>query len=93
MIDGMDCTCAAYGEHECCCGADWTTQETYDLREKNKILEAFAATNNFKVTRLEVIDHTSEELGRVLVKYNVDVKLSYQDDGKTLKLFLKDKEL
>jgi|TARA_B110000483_G_scaffold221969_1_gene278475 hypothetical protein len=39
-----------------------------------------------KVTRFEVID----ESGRVIVKYDVSVELNYQDDGKTLKVFLKD---
>ena len=39
-----------------------------------------------KVTRFEVIDET----GRVIVKHGVSVELSYQDDGKTLKVFLKD---
>lgn len=42
-----------------------------------------------KVTRFEVIDET----GRAIVKYDVSVELSYQDDGKTLKVFLKDKKL
>lgn len=37
------------------------------------------------VTRFEVID----EKGRALVKYAVDVELSYQDDGRTLKVFIK----
>lgn len=44
-----------------------------------------------KVNRFEVIDHTSEKLGRELVKYGVEVDLSFQDDGKTLKVFLTDK--
>jgi len=34
MIDGGDCTCAAWHESECACDADWTTQEVYDLREE-----------------------------------------------------------
>jgi hypothetical protein len=38
-----------------------------------------------KVTRVEVID----ENGRSYVKYGVEVELSYQDDARTLKLFLK----
>lgn len=43
------------------------------------------------VTRFEVIDHTKQMLGRVYVKYGVDVELSFQDDGKTLKVFVDDK--
>ena len=41
------------------------------------------------ITRFEVIN----EKGRVLVCYGVKVKLLYQDDGKTLKVFLKDNKL
>lgn len=40
--------------------------------------------NNALVTRLEVIDND----GRVYINTNVDkLELSYQDDGKTLKIF------
>lgn len=46
-----------------------------------------------KVNRVEVIDHSKpaeQGGGRVFVKRDcVDVELSYQDDGKTLKLFIK----
>lgn len=38
------------------------------------------------VTRFEVID---DENGRVYGKWNVSVELSYQDDNKTLKAFIK----
>jgi hypothetical protein len=50
---------------------------------------------NKKVTRFEVIDHTwaGTGTGRVFAHYGCIVELSYQDDGKTLKVFLKDKEL
>jgi hypothetical protein len=40
-----------------------------------------------KVTRFEVID----ESGRIYVKYGVEVELSYQDDGRTLKVFVRSK--
>ena len=46
-----------------------------------------------KVSRIEVIDHSKSAEdggGRVFVKRGcVKVELSYQDDGKTLKLFVK----
>ena len=45
---------------------------------------------NYMNMRFEVIDHTKEKLGRVLSKYNVNVELSVQDDGRTLKVFLTD---
>jgi hypothetical protein len=52
--------------------------------------------NNDKVTRFEVIDHTriaqgKNEAGRVLY-HGGKIELSYQDDGKTLKIFLTDGE-
>ena len=40
------------------------------------------------INRFEVIDET----GRVMVKYGVSVELLYQDDGRTLKVVLKDKK-
>ncbi|MGY8864535.1 MAG: hypothetical protein ACKVJK_02780 [Methylophagaceae bacterium] len=41
------------------------------------------------INRFEVIDET----GRVIVRHGVSVELNYQDDGKTLKVFLKDIKL
>jgi uncharacterized protein YnzC (UPF0291/DUF896 family) len=39
-----------------------------------------------KITRFEVIDQT----GRIFVTHSVkDIQLSYQDEGRTLKVFLK----
>lgn len=43
-------------------------------------------TDTSKVTRVEVIDDN----GRSYVKYGIeDIEFSLQDDGRTLKLFLK----
>lgn len=46
-----------------------------------------------KVSRVEVVDYSKSAEdggGRVFVKRDcVEVELSYQDDGKTLKLFIK----
>ena len=47
--------------------------------------------NTEKITRFEVIDHTSEFQDRILVKYGVKVEISIQDDGRTMKVFLTDK--
>ena len=41
-----------------------------------------------KVTRFEVIDHTDKKRGRIVVEYGVDVEVSIQDDGQTMKVFL-----
>jgi hypothetical protein len=43
-----------------------------------------------KVTRFEVIDHTSKKRGRIIVEYGVNVEISIQDDGQTMKVFLTD---
>ena len=40
------------------------------------------------INRFELIDET----GRVIVKYGVSVELLYQDDGRTLKVVLRDNE-
>jgi hypothetical protein len=41
-----------------------------------------------KVTRFEVID----ESGRSYTRHNSNVELSYQDDGRTLKVFINKEE-
>lgn len=43
-----------------------------------------------KVTRLEVIDHSPQGEGRTYIQCGIkELELSYQDDGKTLKIFIK----
>ena len=43
-----------------------------------------------KVTRVEVIQHSPPYNGRAYTNYNAkDVEIQFQDDGKTLKIFLK----
>jgi hypothetical protein len=44
-----------------------------------------------EITRFEVIDHTKKKQGRIVVEYNVNVELSLQDENRTLKVFLTDK--
>lgn len=46
-----------------------------------------------KLSRIEVIDHSVNGEGRVYSKWDVSVSLSVQDDGKTLKVFVKNKPL
>jgi len=41
-----------------------------------------------RVTRFEVVD----ENGRAYVRWKVRIELSYQDEGRTLKVFVKDRE-
>ena len=51
-----------------------------------------------RVTRVEVIDHTrgkvtySPDVPRSVVAYGVNVELAFQDDGRTLKVFLSRRE-
>tara|TARA_B110000908_G_C9965523_1_gene318791 strand:+ start:63 stop:425 length:363 start_codon:yes stop_codon:yes gene_type:complete len=58
------------------------------LTQQNDSLRGKQNTN--KVTRFEVIDHSAAGADRQYWQYDVTVELSYQDDGKTLKVFLKD---
>lgn len=44
------------------------------------------------VTRFEVIDQTEGGAGRMLVRFGVNVMVSTQDDGLTMKVFLTDRE-
>ena len=41
-----------------------------------------------KINRIEIIDKN----GRFYISYNVDLEFSIQDDGKTLKIFVNDKQ-
>jgi hypothetical protein len=45
-----------------------------------------------KISRFEVIDHTRKRRGRIVVEYGVQVEMSIQDDGRTMKIFLTDKK-
>jgi hypothetical protein len=46
--------------------------------------------NTLKVTRVEVIQHSPPYNGRAYTNYNAkDVEIQFQDDGETLKIFLK----
>ena len=47
------------------------------------------------ITRVELIDHQMLNPGRQYVRYaqpnrKFDIELSYQDDGRTLKIFVKE---
>lgn len=58
------------------------------LSAARQVVDNVMATE--KVTRFEVIDHTTEGAGRLLVRYGVKVEASFQDDGRTMKVFLTD---
>lgn len=42
------------------------------------------------VTRLEVIDHTTGGRGGVFSAWSISIELSWQDGGRTLKIFVDD---
>jgi hypothetical protein len=46
MSEGKGCQCNAHCEHECCCDADWTPKEVYDLRAEVARLTAEVAKAN-----------------------------------------------
>jgi len=50
------------------------------------------AWDTSKVTRFEVIDHRENGTGRVIVEYVANVELIPQDDGRTLKVRITDKQ-
>lgn len=50
-----------------------------------KVMISDLKTTNSEVTRLEVID----EKGRVYTRHDCNIELSYQDNDKTLKVFIK----
>ena len=56
-----------------------------------KIEEEFSTTFILpKVRRVEVIQHSPPHNGRAYTNYNAkDVEIQYQDDGRTLKIFIK----
>jgi len=48
--------------------------------------------NVHKITRLCVVDASKTKEGRVYDKWDVSLEFCVQDGGKTLKIFLSDKE-
>ena len=58
MADGAGCTCNAFCESECGCGAGWTTPEVYDLR---KLLEA-CMSEDTKTVKVEQVETENRRL-------------------------------
>jgi len=52
MSDGADCKCAAWNSSECGCDADWTPQETIDLRVENTSLLALLKEMSAEIEEL-----------------------------------------
>lgn len=74
----------------------WLADEDIYLQEKGGVYKSRDHDIRLSedIERFEVIDHSSKGLqGRVIVKRDVSVTLSMQDGGKTLKIFIQDKEV
>jgi hypothetical protein len=55
-----------------------------------QMLDKISKQETSKITRIEVIQHSPPYNGRAYTNYNAkDVEIQFQDDGKTLKIFLK----
>jgi len=71
----------------------WNTylSKQEELFEQAKEMEEKQAIDKYSnVSRLEVIQHSDPYNGRAYTNYNAkDVDLQIQDEGKTLKIFLK----
>ena len=64
------------------------TSLNYKIGELEYILSKAGTQTN--ISRLEVIDHSLTENCRTYVKYGVnDLEISMQDEGRTMKIFIK----
>lgn len=66
-------------------------QHLIDMMQDDEKLGLYEETiNTTKINRVEVIQHSEPYNGRAYTNYNAkDVEIQLQDDGKTLKIFLK----
>ena len=71
-----------------CLAGFWAT---HFFKKFSKLISMFDIS---KITRFELIDHREDiaNHGRIYAERNVIVDLSLQDNGRTLKVFVKDKE-
>jgi hypothetical protein len=69
---------------------DFENKNTYEYGFKDGAKWQQEQNDTSKVTRVEVIQHSPPYNGRAFTKYNAkDVEIQFQDDGRTLKIFLK----
>lgn len=70
----------------------WSDRLGSDEKYEIKALVELIKNLTSKVTRLEVINHQDEPVGRVFTKHDCeDVELSFQDSNRTLKVFIQKK--
>lgn len=82
-----------YGWDKAAHGQPMNTKQLEEFKKTIETLVGEEAINTDKVTRVEVIDHAKgleEGSGRVCVywKDTSKMKLSFQDEGRTLKVFI-----
>lgn len=58
-----------------------------DFNKAKKAIKALYTPSKSEATRFDLVDHRENGSGRIQYN-NVNVELSYQDEGKTLKVFL-----
>lgn len=57
------------------------------------VIKLYDPMKEYKVTRLTVVDWTKNaKVGRLVERHDIKVSLDYQDSGRTLKVFMEDKE-
>jgi hypothetical protein len=84
----MNGECRTHGARGCGCDwADRISDEEIEARLQRVLRQARAASDLGAVTRFEVIGPGMK--GRRLVEYGVEVHLVIQDEGRTLKVFLR----
>ena len=65
----------------------WNEEKKKGLKE---LIQEYRQNDTSQVTRVEVIQHSEPYNGRAYTNYNAkDVEIQFQDNGKTLKIFLK----
>ena len=65
----------------------WNEEKKKGLKE---LIQEYRQNDTSQVTRVEVIQHSEPYKGRAYTNYNAkDVEIQFQDNGKTLKIFLK----
>ena len=74
-MDGHNCTCGAYYEGECGCGADWENSELWGLRSEVNALKAELAEARKDVARMDVLETLKCWIG-VFGEWDVDTKFA-----------------
>ena len=70
---GENCTCAAWHELECACGADWTDPVVYVLQDRVKELEGMLASVTRETdTRIAELEKFGNECAIIIAEMRSD---------------------